>query len=108
MSDNFDNYDEMEEDYEDGGNFIVLTDEDGKEIEFEFLDEINYNDKNYAVLVPTEDDESENGGEVIIMLIEETEDPEKDTYSIVEDEEIAMAVYNIFKERFASEFLFED
>ena len=42
------------------------------------------------------------------MLIEETEDPEKDTYSIVEDEEIAMAVYNIFKERFASEFLFED
>ena len=33
-------------------NLIVLNDEDGNEIEFEFLDLISYRQKEYVVLLP--------------------------------------------------------
>ena len=36
-------------------NIIVLTDEDGKDVEFEWLDTIEMKDNTYVVVVPAEE-----------------------------------------------------
>ena len=40
-------------------NLIVLNDEDGNEIEFEFLDLISYRQKEYVVLLPLKDSDEQ-------------------------------------------------
>ena len=40
-------------------NIIVLTDEDGTDVEFEFCASIEYEGNEYVVLLPTDDDDGE-------------------------------------------------
>ena len=47
-------------------NRIILNDEDGNEIEFEFLDVVEVDEKEYVVLLPVEEAEK---GEVVISAI---------------------------------------
>ena len=43
-------------------NVVILNDEDGNEVKFEFLDLIDLEDEEYVVLLPmTEDGEEEEG-----------------------------------------------
>lgn len=93
MSENFD-------------NIIVLNDENGDEAEFEFLDLIVYEDEEYVVLLPIE--ESDEAGEVVILKLEETENDDEESYVSVDDDDILMAVFNIFKDKFKDEFNFVD
>ena len=86
-------------------NLITLTDEDGSEIDYEFLDLIDYEDRTYVVLLPV--DESEDNGEVIILEVNEIDD-ETEEYASVEDEATLSAVFDIFRERFQDEFNFVD
>ena len=74
---------------------IMLTDEDGKDTMFEFLDLIKYEENEYIVLSPIyeEDEETEDGGE---------------TYSSVDDDSIIEAVYNIFKDKWKNKYNFID
>ena len=66
-------------------NIIILNDEDGKETKFEFLDLINYDDEQYVVLLPTEE-ESDEPGEVVILRVEDTDqDSDEESYVSVED-----------------------
>lgn len=74
-------------------NIIVLNDENGNEVQFEFLDLIEYEGGEYVVLLPLEDDEDE----VVILQVEQAEDPEEESYVGVEDEEVLAAVFEIFK-----------
>ena len=39
-------------------NIIILNDEDGNEVEFEFLDLIEYEGEEYVVLLPVEEEET--------------------------------------------------
>ncbi|MBQ3996108.1 MAG: DUF1292 domain-containing protein, partial [Clostridia bacterium] len=57
-------------------NLIVLYDEDGNEVPFEFLDYIEYDHCNYVALLPLEGD-MENA-EVLILQVVENEDGEQD------------------------------
>lgn len=86
-------------------NIITLTDEDGSEIDYEFLDLIDYEDKTYVVLLPV--DENEDNGEVIILEVNEIDDKTEE-YASVEDEATLSAVFDIFRERFQDEFNFVD
>lgn len=86
-------------------NIIVLTDEDGVDVEFEFCASVPYNGNEYVVLLPTEDDDGEV---VILQVIEDETDEEEATYVGVEDESILQAVFDIFKEQAGDEFDFED
>lgn len=86
-------------------NIITLTDEDGSDKTFEFLDLIDYEDKSYVVLLPVEEDEDD--GMVIILEVNEI-DEETEEYLSVEDDAVMNAVFNIFKERFKDEFNFVD
>lgn len=88
-------------------NIIVLNDENGEEVPFEFLDLIELEGEEYVVLLPVEEDEDE-AGEVVILKVEDTESEEEESYVSVDDEEILNKVFNIFKEKFKDEFNFID
>ena len=98
--------DNLNEELED--NITILNDEDGKETKFEFLDLINYDDEQYVVLLPTEE-ESDEPGEVVILRVEDTDqDSDEESYVSVEDEEVLNKVFEIFKDKFKDEFDFVD
>jgi uncharacterized protein YrzB (UPF0473 family) len=86
-------------------NIIVLNDEDGNEVKFEFLDLVELDDEEYVVLLPVEED-----GEVVILKLEDNddEDSEEESYVSVEDEDVLNKVFEIFKEKFKDDFDFVD
>ena len=86
-------------------NIIVLNDENGNEVKFEFLDVIEYENEEYVVLLPVEEDE-ENPDEVVILKIEDSENEEEESYVSVEDENVLNKVFEIFKDKFKDEFNF--
>ena len=96
--------DNNEEFNEELDNIIVLNDEEGKEVKFEFLDLIEYNSEEYVILLPVE--ESDEGDEVVILKVEQTENEDEESYIGVEDEEELNAVFEIFKNKFRDEFNF--
>ena len=85
-------------------NTIILHDDDGNELVFEFLDLIEYKGLEYVVLLPTD----ETAEEVIILRLEEGETEDEESYVSVEDDSILQAVFAIFKERFQDIFNFTD
>ena len=88
-------------------NIIVLTDEDGVDVEFEFCASVMYEGNEYVVLLPTEDDD----GEVVILQVIEDENAGEDdeaTYVGVDDENVLQAVFDLFKEQAGDEFDFEE
>ena len=93
----------MQEEYT---NVITLTDSDGSDVDFEVLDIVPYREHEYVVMLPV-DDESDSPEAVILELLEAEEDNEEDMLQGVEDEEILNAVFNLFMEKNADEFQFE-
>lgn len=86
-------------------NIITLNDEEGNEVEFEFLDLIEFEGEEYVVLLPVE--ETEDAGEVVILQVEDI-DTDEESYTSVEDETILNKVFEIFKDKFKDEFNFVD
>lgn len=84
---------------------IILTDEDGNEVEFDLLDNVEYEGNSYLIMLPADDNDD---GNVVIMLLEEGETEEDDTLLTVTDEKILDEVYAIFKENNKDFFDFED
>ena len=88
-------------------NIIILNDENGNEVKFEFLDLMEYEGEEYIILLPTE--ESEDNDEVVILKVEDVEDdPDMETYVSVDDDDTLNAVFEMFKEKFKDEFNFID
>lgn len=102
----------MNENYEgeELDNIVVLNDEDGNEVKFEFLDLVELDDEEYVVLLPVSDAGEEEEGEVVILKIEDNDDEnaEEESYVSVEDEDILNKVFDIFKEKFKDDFDFVD
>ena len=88
---------------EEESSLLTLTDENGEEITFEYLDCIEYEGKEYLVLLPADEEASE-----LVILEVEPVDEENENYLAVESEEILNAVYEIFKERYKDMLTFED
>ncbi|MBE6947406.1 MAG: DUF1292 domain-containing protein [Ruminococcaceae bacterium] len=84
-------------------NLLTLTDENGEDVTFEYLDCIQYADKEYLVLMPAEEDSNE-----IVILEVQPVDEETENYISVSDEKVLDEVYAIFKERFKDIITFED
>ena len=94
-------------DEEELDNLIVLNDEEGNEVNFEFLDLVELDGEEYVILLPT-DSEEEEPGEVVILQVEDTDSDEEESYVSVEDEEVLNKVFEMFKEKFKDEFDFVD
>ena len=90
---------EMEEEV----SILTLTDENGNDVNFEYLDCIEYQGKEYLVLMP----EDEQSDELIILEVEPV-DEEMENYLSVSDEAVLDAVYAIFKEKYKDIMNFED
>ena len=88
---------------EEESSIITMTDENGQDVDFEYLDCIEYEGKEYLVLIPAE----EEANEIVILEVEPVDD-ELENYLAVESEEILNAVYAIFKERYKDILTFED
>ncbi len=86
---------------EEEASILTLTDENGEDMDFEYLDCIEYQGKEYLVLMPTESND-------IVILEVQPVDEENENYLAVENEEILDAVYGIFKERYKDVLQFED
>lgn len=86
-------------------NIIVLNDENGISLNFEFLDLIEYEKNEYVVLLPV--DESDEAGKVVILQVED-ENGEEDAYVSVEDDNTLLAVFEMFKEKYKDKFNFVD
>ena len=98
MDENFNGEEEFD-------NIISLNDENGNE----FLDLVEYEGEQYVVLLPVLEEGEEDDGEVVILRVEDSDDEsEEEAYVSVDDEEILMKVFNIFKEKFKDEFDFVD
>ncbi len=103
MDENFD------EELEELDNIVVLNDEEGNEVKFEFLDLIEYENEQYVVLLPVAEDGQEDEGEVVILKVEDTdEESDEESYVSVDDEDVLNEVFEIFKEKFKDEFDFVD
>ena len=98
--DNMDNIEVMDDEEV---SVLTLTDENGVETTFEYLDCIEYQGKEYLVLIPVEDED----GEIVILEVQPV-DEENENYLSVTDEAVLTAVYAIFKERFKDVLVFED
>ena len=82
---------------------VKLTDEFGRDVLFEFLDLISRDGDKFVVLLPV----GVEDGEVVILQLEENDD-ETESYTSVEDEDVLMTVFGIFKEKWKSEYDFVD
>ena len=88
---------------EEESSIIMLTDENGNDVEFEYLDCIEYEGTEYLVLIPNEEDAEE----IVILQIVPV-DEETENYVSVENEATLAAVYDIFKDRFKDILTFAD
>ncbi len=80
---------------EEAPNILTLTDENGAETDFEYLDVVEYQGTEYLILLPA----NEESTEVVILRIEPV-DEENENYLAVEDDATLEAVYAIFKDRY--------
>ena len=89
--------------YEEETSILTQTDENGQDVDFEYLDCIDYQGKEYLVLMPADEVSTE-----IVILEVEPVDEENENYLSVEDEAVLNAVYAIFKEKYQDVLTFED
>lgn len=96
------NNEEMMQDFENEGTLITLTDDEGNEVEFEFLDVIEYDGDEYIVLIENDED----ADEVVILKINAL-DEETEEYVSIDDDEILETVFDMFKKKYEGEIDFE-
>ena len=84
-------------------SILTLTDENGADVDFEYLYCIEYEGKEYLVLMPADELETE-----IVILEVEPVDEENENYLSVDDEAVLNAVYGIFKEKYKDVLTFEE
>ena len=94
---------ENEELMQEETNILSLTDENGDEVQFEYLDSVEYEGKEYLILMPAD----EESNEIIILEVQPVDD-ENENYLSVQSEAVLSAVYDIFKERYKDVLTFED
>ena len=82
---------------------LTLTDENGNDQNFEYLDVIEYQGKEYLILMPADEEETH-----IVILEIEPVDEENENYLSIDDEDLLNAVYGLFKEKYKDILTFED
>ena len=92
----------LTEEMENEAPLITLEDEEGNEMEFEFLDIVEYEGEEYIVLI----ENNEDADEVVILKINPIYD-ETEEYLSIEDEELLDRLFNIFKKKYDGDIKFE-
>ena len=104
MAEKFDNIENVENE----DNFLVdLFDDEGNKQTFEHLDTVQVNGDDDVICIPYKEEEDDEVDEVIILKIDGVQDGES-VLVPEEDLEILDKAYELFKERNADLFDFED
>ncbi|MBR5371288.1 MAG: DUF1292 domain-containing protein [Oscillospiraceae bacterium] len=85
-------------------DLVVLEDEEGNATEFQFLELVTVDEKPYAILLPTEDDD--DLGVVIVEVVNIGEDSEH--YDAVTDDALNDRIFEQFKKEFGDKYDFAD
>ena len=89
-----------------GPNFVTLTDDEGNDIELEYVDELEHNGTTYMAFFPVveEDSEDEENEEEygLVILKSQMENGEEFLVTIDDEEEIDK-VYDLFMEQILSD-----
>ncbi len=83
-------------------SLLTLTDENGNDETFEYLDCLEYQGKEYLILSPQEEP-----SQIVVLEIQPV-DEENENYLAVEDDAVAQAVYDLFKEKYKDVLTFEE
>ncbi len=89
---------ELMEEMDNEGTLITLEDEEGNEVDFEFLDVVEYEGEEYIVLIEND----EEADEVVILKINAIDD-ETEEYNSIEDEALLETLFEIFKNKYDGE-----
>lgn len=81
---------------------ITLTDDEGNEVEFEFLDVVEFEGEEYIVLIENDED----ADEVVILKINAI-DEDTEEYVSIDDDELLQSIFEIFKQKYEGEINFE-
>ncbi|MBQ6387867.1 MAG: DUF1292 domain-containing protein [Ruminococcus sp.] len=92
----------MMEEMENEIPLVTLEDEEGNEVEFEFLDIVEYEGEEFIVLIENDEDTDE----VVILKINPIDD-ETEEYVSIEDEELLDKLFDIFKKKYDGDINFE-
>ena len=84
----------MSEDF--GNNYVVLTDEDGNEVEFEHIDTVEVDGETYMAFIPAELAVDEEAEVVILKVVEEDGE---ELLATVDDDDENLRIYNLFMDR---------
>ena len=85
-------------------DIVILEDEDGNAVTFQFLELVTVDAKPYAVLLPM-DEGDEDMGVVIVEVMDLGQESEH--YDAVLDEELNQRIFEQFKKEFSDKYSFE-
>ncbi|MCL1795148.1 MAG: DUF1292 domain-containing protein [Oscillospiraceae bacterium] len=102
---NFD--DDMELNDPDEVDIYTLTDEDGKESEFELLGRHDENGQSYVALAPLDEDEidDEEGSFIILKVVEEEGE---EVFETIEDDDEFDRIADIFEDEFMQDIDYDE
>lgn len=90
-----------------GPTFVTVTDDEGREIELEHLDTMEFNGNTYMAFFPAEyadaEEEPVDDEEYGLIILKVIQENGEEILSTIDDEEELMAVYEQFME-----YLFDD
>ncbi|MCL2547313.1 MAG: DUF1292 domain-containing protein [Oscillospiraceae bacterium] len=89
----------MSEDF--GSTFVTIEDEDGNEIELEYLDTAIVDDIEYMAFTSADNDPDSEEVEIFILRVEEEEDEQ--ILATIEEEDEMQRVYEVFMTRLEEE-----
>ena len=89
----------MSEDF--GPNFITLTDEDGNDIELEYVDAIEVDGQTYMAFFPTVDDEADEAAaeDFGLVILKSVMENGEELLSTLDSDEELDKVYDLFMEQ---------
>ena len=94
----------MSEDF--GPNFVMLTDDEGNDVELEYVDALEYNGTTYMAFFPVveeDSEEEENEEEYGLVILKSQMENGEEFLVTVDDEEEIDKVYDLFMEQILSD-----
>ena len=84
-----------------GPNFITITDEDGNDIELEYVDALEHNGTTYMAFFPTADteEEAENAQDFGLVILKSVMENGEELLSTLDSDEELDKVYDLFMEQ---------
>ena len=94
----------MSEDF--GPNFVTLTDDEGNDIELEYVDALEHNGTTYMAFFPVveeDSEEEENEEEYGLVILKSQMENGEEFLVTIDDEEEIDKVYDLFMEQILSD-----